>query len=115
MTELNNGISLTEEMKIITELADMNHGLGDKIESGVILGIKLCGYNVHDAEAIYQQILNNQAIVECIHSMIKDYEQQRKQAYFPSKKRGMLYKKIKYLRGILSSTEHSLGSSESKP
>ncbi len=63
--------------------------------------------NHPNAEALKQQILNNQAIVETIHDIIEDYENQRKQAWFPSKKRGMLYKKIKYLRGILSTTYHS--------
>ena len=42
---------------------------------------------------------------ELVEEEIKYFEKQRKQAFYPSKKRGMLYKKIKWRQSLLDQSK----------
>lgn len=53
----------------------------------------------------FEEILSALKLQELIKEKIEEYESDRKQSWFPSKKRGMLYKKANRLRNLLEKSK----------
>lgn len=57
----------------------------------------------------YKDVQEAFATVIRIKEQIEDLETKRKKAFYPSKKRGIMYKRIKYLKRLLGEEDIDLG------
>ena len=60
-------------------------------------------------EQLHYKIESALRLQNLVNDRIKQYDEERKQAWYPSKKRGMLYKKKKYLQTLVDQSSTTVG------